>query len=95
MDLQDIALSAGGPFIAGLAVGYAVKRLIKLAIFLLGVYILLMYYLNSQGIVKLNFDPSAIAEELSMKLDLLLERALQNIIPAGSFLIGFIVGFKL
>jgi uncharacterized membrane protein (Fun14 family) len=95
MDIQSIALSAGGPFLAGLAVGYAVKKLIKLAIFLLGVYILLMYYLNSQGIVRLNFDPSAIAEELSMKLDLLVERAFQNIIPASSFLLGFIIGFKL
>ncbi|RSN77698.1 MAG: hypothetical protein DSO07_09530 [Thermoproteota archaeon] len=95
MDIQSIALSAGGPFLAGLAVGYAVKKLIKLALFLLGVYILLMYYLNSQGIVKLNFNPSAIAEELSMKLDLLVERASQNIIPVSSFLLGFIVGFKL
>jgi|YelNatPaOPRAMG01_1025707.scaffolds.fasta_scaffold13335_5 uncharacterized membrane protein (Fun14 family) len=76
MDIQSIALSAGGPFLAGLAVGYAVKRLIKLALFLLGVYILLMYYLNSQGIVKLNFNPSAIAEELSMKLDLLVEKGI-------------------
>jgi uncharacterized membrane protein (Fun14 family) len=93
MDIGDILLSVGGPFLAGLAVGYAVKKLIKLALFLLGISILLIYYLNSQGIVKLNPEP--LARELSTRLDLLVEKASQNIVQTSSFLLGFIAGFKL
>ena len=97
--LSAVLFQAGGGVILGFAAGYAAKKAMKIALLVLGVFtgglLLLEYY----GVISVNYD----------KLALLVERALSGVqataaslkahiiatMPfAGSFLVGFALGFK-
>lgn len=50
------ATQLGGGVIAGIAVGYAAKRALKLALLLLGVCLLGLYALAQKGIITVHWD---------------------------------------
>ena len=54
MDLAPLfgQLAAGG--LAGFAVGYAAKKLLKLALIILGLFLLAVGYLNYKGVVQVS-----------------------------------------
>ncbi|MEM2105827.1 MAG: FUN14 domain-containing protein [Candidatus Bathyarchaeia archaeon] len=90
-------LGIGG--IGGFIVGFALKKLSKLIIILLGLFIVALIYLSTQGIININYE--------------VLWRAVSNLfglaggafswfvhvlslVPfIGSFIAGFLLGFKL
>jgi len=90
-------LGIGG--IGGFIVGYAFKKLSKLIIVLIGLFIIALLYLGVQGIININYD--ALLKTLANSLGMA-ESAFSwivgviSLLPfAGSFIVGFLLGFKL
>jgi uncharacterized membrane protein (Fun14 family) len=90
-------LGIGG--VGGFIVGYAFKKLSKLLVIVLGLFIVALLYLGIEGIISINYDAlwNALANSLGMA-----ESAfswivgLISLLPfAGSFIVGFLLGFKL
>ncbi len=97
--LPAILFQASGGLVLGFAAGYAVKKALKLALLVLGVFTIALIGLEYYGVISVNYD----------KLVLLVERAISgaeaaagslqahiiaNIPFAGTFLAGFALGFK-
>jgi uncharacterized membrane protein (Fun14 family) len=90
-------LGIGG--VGGFIVGFAFKKLSKLIVIVLGLFIVALLYLGVQGIISINYSAlwSALANSLGLA-----ESAfswivgLISLLPfAGSFVVGFLLGFKL
>jgi uncharacterized membrane protein (Fun14 family) len=90
-------LGVGG--VGGFIVGYALKKLSKLMIFLIGIFIIILIYLSTQGIININYNG------LWSALNSLLGWAgaafswligVISLLPfAASFVAGFLLGLKL
>ena len=97
--LPSVVYQLGVGGIGGSIVGYAIKKISKLIIVLIGLFILFLLYLGTSGIISINY------EELWNSLASLLGSAVQaaawlvglmSLLPfMGSFLAGFFLGFKL
>jgi uncharacterized membrane protein (Fun14 family) len=90
-------LGIGG--IGGFIVGFAFKKLSKLIVIVLGLFIAALLYLGIKGIISINYDAlwNSIADSLGLA-----ESAFSwivgviSLLPfAGSFIVGFLLGFKL
>jgi uncharacterized membrane protein (Fun14 family) len=90
-------LGIGG--VGGFIVGYAFKKMSKLIVIVLGLFIAALLYLGVQGIISINYDAlwNAVADSLGLA-----ESAFSwivgviSLLPfAGSFIVGFLLGFKL
>lgn len=90
-------LGVGG--IGGLIVGFAIKKLSKLVAIVVGLFLIALIYLSTQGIIGINYD--ALWGALSSSIGLVGPAfswlvGVISILPfAGSFLAGFLIGFKL
>jgi uncharacterized membrane protein (Fun14 family) len=90
-------LGIGG--IGGFIVGYVVKKLSKLIAFLIGLFIIALVYLGVQGIISINYGGlweklEGIVGSAGQSLSWLI--GIISIIPfMGSFVVGFLVGFKI
>lgn len=90
-------LGIGG--IGGFIVGYAIKKISKLIIILIGLFLIALLYLGTQGIININYG--ALWTALEGAFSFAGEAAswligLVSILPfAGSFIVGFLLGLKL
>jgi len=90
-------LGVGG--IGGFIVGYALKKLSKLVLFLIGLFIILLIYLSTQGIVNINYGGlwdalNGLLHLGSSALSWLV--GVISLLPfAGSFIAGFLLGLKI
>jgi len=90
-------LGTGG--IGGFVVGYAIKKIAKLIVVLIGIFLLALIYLSSQGILSVNYEK--LSEAVSRWLGgageavAWLTPIIAHLPFAGSFLVGFFLGFKL
>jgi uncharacterized membrane protein (Fun14 family) len=97
--LSSVVYQLGVGGIGGFIVGYAIKKMSKLIVVLMGLFIVFLLYLGTSGIISVNY------EELWNALASLLGLASQaatwlvgliSLLPfMGSFLAGFLLGFKL
>lgn len=97
--LSSVVYQLGVGGIGGFIVGYAIKKISKLIVVLMGLFIIFLLYLGTSGIISVNY------EELWNALASLLGFASQvatwlvgliSLLPfMGSFLAGFLLGFKL
>jgi len=97
--LSSVVYQLGVGGIGGFIGGYAIKKISKLIGVLMGLFIIFLLYLGTSGIVSINY------EELWNALASLLGFAGQaaawlvgliSLLPfMGSFLAGFLLGFKL
>lgn len=55
-DLGYIASSVGFGGIAGFLIGYAIKKVVKITLILIGLFIAALAYLGYQGIISINWD---------------------------------------
>lgn len=93
--VYQLGLGAVGGFI----VGFAVKKLAKLLIILLGVFVLILLYLGTSGVISINYSAlwntivgwlGGAGQAASWLVGLI------SLIPfLGSFLVGFLLGFKI
>ncbi len=90
-------LGLGG--IGGFIVGFVIKKISKLIIILIGLGIIALLYLSTQGVININYESLfktlesafSFAEQAASWL-----AGLISILPfAASFIVGFLLGFKL
>jgi len=97
--LPSVVYQLGVGGIGGFIVGYVIKKISKLVVVLIGLFIIFLLYLGTRGIISINYG------ELWNALASLLGSAGQaaawligliSLLPfMGSFLAGFFLGFKL
>ena len=83
-----------GAFI-GFTLGFTLKRFFKMFVFLLGLYILSLLFLQNQGIIQLN--PDALANWVNNLFQSFSNFVKGMVAPVSSlagFTIGFAVGWK-
>ena len=89
-------LGLGG--VGGFIVGYAIKKISKLIVILMGLFIIALLYLGINGIISVNYGMlwNAMAGWLGLAgqaTSWLI--GLVSLLPfVGSFLVGFALGFK-
>jgi uncharacterized membrane protein (Fun14 family) len=97
--ISPLAYQLGLGGIGGFIVGFAVKKLSKLIAIVIGLFIIALIYLSTQGIISINYG--ALLEKLegifgSAGQALSWFIGLVSILPfMGSFVVGFLLGFKL
>jgi uncharacterized membrane protein (Fun14 family) len=89
-------LGIGG--VGGFIGGYAVKKISKLILVLIGLSVIFLLYLGTSGIISINYDElwNALANTLTFAgqaAGWLV--GLVSVLPfMGSFVVGFMLGFK-
>ncbi|MDI6691245.1 MAG: FUN14 domain-containing protein [Candidatus Bathyarchaeota archaeon] len=97
--VSPLAYQLGIGGVGGFIVGYAVKKLSKLIAILIGLFIIALIYLSTQGIIGINYE--RLFEAFEHALGLAGQAAewfirLISLLPfMGSFVVGFLLGFKL
>jgi len=89
-------LGAGGIF--GFLVGYTIKKLLKLAALILGIFALILMYLEYSGLINVNYERlSQIVQGFlssSGNVSHLLVTFVSHLPFAGSFTVGAVLGLK-
>ncbi|MDH5482030.1 MAG: hypothetical protein OEY22_04010 [Candidatus Bathyarchaeota archaeon] len=97
--LSPLAYQLGIGGVGGFIVGYALKKISKLIIILIGLFLIALVYLGTQGILNINYEAlwNALTDFLGMAGSAFswLIGAISLIPFAGSFLVGFLLGLKL
>jgi len=84
---------------SGFLIGYAIKKFLKLLLVLLGLFLLILVALEYKGIVKIDY--AKLSEGMFQTANKLIQlfpellQALSLISYSSSFLLGFLLGFKL
>jgi uncharacterized membrane protein (Fun14 family) len=97
--ISPLAFQLGVGGIGGFVVGFAIKKLSKLVLVLIGLFLLALIYLGARGIININYD--TLWSGLSSLLGLAGSAfswlvGVISLLPfAGSFLVGFLLGLKL
>jgi uncharacterized membrane protein (Fun14 family) len=90
-------LGVGG--VGGFVVGYALKKLSKLILILIGLFILALIYLSTQGIININYGSlwSALSGLIGLGSSAFswLVGVISLLPFAASFIGGFLLGLKL
>jgi len=90
-------LGVGG--IGGFIVGFTIKKISKLIVILIGLFLIALLYLGTSGIININYDK--LWDAMAGWLGLAGEAVgwligLISILPfLGTFIVGFLLGFKL
>ena len=97
--VSPLVFQLGTGAIGGFVVGYAIKKVAKLIVVLIGIFLLALIYLSSQGILAVNYDKlsSAVSGWLGGAGEAVswLTPIIAHLPFAGSFMVGFFFGFKL
>ena len=90
-------LGVGG--IGGCIVGYALKKLSKLILVLIGLFILALIYLSTQGVININYGSlwNALSDLIGIGGSVFswLIGVISLLPFAASFVVGFLLGLKL
>ncbi len=87
----------GGGGIAGLAVGYTLKKVAKVVAIILGIAFISLQYLAYKELITIDWDKikgSVNEQQLEQSAQGLMSILTYNLPFAGSFLVGFWIGFK-
>ena len=55
MPIENLVFSAGGGFLSGVAVGYALKKVMKIAAVVVGLYVTTLAYLSYKGLIDVKW----------------------------------------
>ncbi|MCS7368365.1 MAG: hypothetical protein NDF57_01455 [archaeon GBS-70-058] len=96
---DPILFQLGVGAITGFIVGYALKKIMKVLIIIMGIFLLALAYLQWNGIIKVDYATLIGKIENATKSLLgestpLISQITANIPFAGSFLAGFYIGYK-
>lgn len=97
--ITSVTYQLGLGALGGFIVGFAVKKLLKLVILIVGLLIVLLLYLGFSGVIVIHYDQLADATRNALGFFGQVADWLTPIIShlpfAGSFIIGFLIGFKI
>jgi len=95
MNVNGMIGDVGVGGIIGLVTGYALKKLLKLAMALIGAYVLSLFYLQQKGVITINTDKLFnLTGNLTQQV-IGLGQKVAGILPGtGAFVAGFYIGFK-
>jgi len=97
--ISPIVFQLGVGGIGGFIVGFALKKISKLILIVIGLFLAALIYLSTQGILMIKWD--ALWDALSNSLGLAGSAfswlvGVISLLPfAGSFVVGFLLGFKM
>lgn len=97
--LTPFAYELGVGGVGGFIAGYALKKISKLIVVLIGLFFLVLLYLGYSGIISINYDK--LLEAIGNGLGLGGQAAqwligIISVLPfVGSFALGFLLGFKM
>ena len=97
--ISPLAFQLGIGGIGGFIVGFAIKKLSKLILILIGLFIALLIYLGTQGVININYGAlwdaaSGLVSWAGSALSWLI--GVLSLLPfAASFVAGFLLGLKL
>lgn len=97
--LPSLSFQIGAGGVGGFIVGYVVKKISKLVALVIGLFIIALIYLSTQGILNINYDAlwNALSNGLGMAgsaFSWLI--SVISLLPfVGSLVAGFLLGFKL
>ncbi len=97
--LPSLGFQIGAGGVGGFIVGYVVKKISKLVALVIGLFIIALIYLSTQGILNINYDAlwNALSNGLGMAgsaFSWLI--SVISLLPfVGSLVAGFLLGFKL
>lgn len=97
IDVYSLILSGGAGFVGGFALGYAVKKILKLLLLGIGLMTAIVLYLDHVGVVEIKWGRfqewlASIVEGL--KGTLTLYHSLSITAPLAGFGVGFLLGLK-
>jgi uncharacterized membrane protein (Fun14 family) len=97
--LSPVAFQLGLGAVGGFVVGFALKKIAKLFIILIGILVIVLLYLGTSNVITINFSAlwSTIADWFggaTQAASWLV--GLISLLPfIGSFLVGFLIGLKI
>jgi len=96
---DPILFQLGTGAITGFIVGYALKKLMKILIVIVGGFLLVLAYLQWSGIIKVDYSTLIGKIENATKNIIggatpIVSQITANIPFAGSFMAGFYIGYK-
>ena len=107
MSVEALGLDYFGPLVAqlgfggavGFAIGYALKKILKIIIVFIGLYFISLLYLSHAGFIEINYDRIASAfEDFASRLlhgGVTIPSFMTANIPfLGSFVVGLGIGLK-
>ncbi len=56
VDFTSVAASVGVGGVAGFVIGYAIKKILKIVMVIVGLFLAALAYLASQGVISVNWD---------------------------------------
>ena len=81
--------------LVGFVTGYALKKLMKLAMAIIGAYVLSLFYLQQKGVITINTDKLFNLTGSITQQVVNLSQKVVGILPGtGAFVAGFYIGFK-
>ncbi len=97
--LTPILFQVGGGTVLGFAAGYAAKKILKLALLVIGLLTGALIFLEYKGVISVNYDALVSAVEEAMGItqeavESLRAHIVANVPFASSFIAAFILGFK-
>ena len=97
--LTAVLFQMGGGAVLGFATGYATKKVLKLALLVLGLFTMGLLYLQYKGIVDVNYDALASMVENTINATTatasgIKTHVIANMPFAASFIAAFWIGFK-
>jgi uncharacterized membrane protein (Fun14 family) len=96
---SPIVFQLGLGAVGGFVVGFALKKLAKLFIVLIGIFVIVLLYLGTSGVISINYN--ALWSTIAGWLGGAAQAAgwlvgLISLLPfIGSFLVGFLLGLKI
>jgi uncharacterized membrane protein (Fun14 family) len=92
-NFSSLAATLGGGFFTGVLVGYAFKKVIKIAAVILGLFLTALAYLQYHEIVTINWDKlQHLSEDAAITLSNIVTQT-PGISLASSMSMGFAIGF--
>jgi uncharacterized membrane protein (Fun14 family) len=90
----SIAGTLGGSFFGAFLIGYFIKKIIKILMFILGGTLALLMYLQSQGIINVEVNTYKIQSSIEALLSTIVSNT-TNVFPSDTSIVGNNLGILL
>ncbi|ASI98181.1 FUN14 domain-containing protein [Thermococcus celer] len=97
MDLSVAGITGdvGVGAVAGFLTGFALKKVMKIAMALIGAYLLSLFWLQQKGVITINTDKLFnLTGNLTSQVVSLSQKAIGILPGTGAFIAGFYLGFQ-